>query len=371
MLQPDGENEGAAHAGLALQPDLAAHQLHQAPADGQPETGAAVFAGGGHVRLGERLEQLAGLLLGHADAGVAHGELQLHLVAGLFEQFDLEPDLALLGELHRVVDQVGEDLAEAERVAAQVLGDRGRHVGEELQAFLVGLLRGQRGDRADHFVELEIDGLHVELAGLDLREIQDVVDDAEQRGAGVVDLADVVALLRVERGFEREVGQADDGVHRRADLVAHVREEHGLHLGGSFRRFFGSEQFRFHLLERGDVLIDTIHEADLAILAPHQRSGGVQPHNASIGRPLVSVDRVIVVVSALDGPLILFSRLHGEVRVRFQDPREPLVLQVIAAVGPDLLAHDSCGAFGLIIIVRVAIIHVPVAAVGQLQRHVG
>ena len=46
-------------------------------------------------------------------------------------------------------------------------------------------------------------------------------------------------------GLEREVGEADDGVHRRADLVAHVREEHGLHLRGllgllgGFSQLFG------------------------------------------------------------------------------------------------------------------------------------
>ena len=40
------------------------------------------------------------------------------------------------------------------------------------------LLARERGDRADHLVELEIGGLDVELAGLDLGEIEDVVDDA-------------------------------------------------------------------------------------------------------------------------------------------------------------------------------------------------
>ena len=36
---------------------------------------------------------------------------------------------------------------------------------------------------------------------------------------------EVVALLRREPGLQREIGHADDGVHRRADLVAHVGEE--------------------------------------------------------------------------------------------------------------------------------------------------
>ena len=60
----------------------------------RPEPGAAVLARRGHVGLRERLEQLRRLLLRHADARVAHGELELHLLAGALEQFDVEPDLA-------------------------------------------------------------------------------------------------------------------------------------------------------------------------------------------------------------------------------------------------------------------------------------
>ena len=194
--EPDGEEERAADPGLAFEPDAPAHQLDQPPADGQPQPGAAVLAGGGHVGLRERLEQLRRLLRGHADARVAHGELELHLLAGAFEQFDVQPDLAALGELDGVVDEVRQDLAEAERVAQQMLGNRRRDMGQELQALVVRLLGGERRDRADHFVEPEVRRLDVELARLDLREVEDVVDDGQQRRAGVVDLADVVALLR-------------------------------------------------------------------------------------------------------------------------------------------------------------------------------
>jgi hypothetical protein len=57
-----------------------------------------------------------------------------------------------------------------------------------------------------------------------------------------VDLADVVALLGVERRFEGEVREADDRVHRRADFVAHVREEHGFRLGGFLGFLLGGSQ---------------------------------------------------------------------------------------------------------------------------------
>ena len=124
QTEPGGEQERAADAGLALDPDPAAHQLDEPLADRQAQPGAAVLAGGGHVGLGERLKQLRRLFRRHADAGVAHRELELHLLADLFEQLDLQADLAVLGELDGVVDQVGEDLAEPQRVAAQILRDR-------------------------------------------------------------------------------------------------------------------------------------------------------------------------------------------------------------------------------------------------------
>jgi hypothetical protein len=155
--EPDGEEERAAGPGNALEPDAAAHEVHEAAADGEAEPGAAVLAGGGHVGLREGLEELRRLFGRHADARVAHGELELHLVARALEQLDVEPDLAALGELDGVVDEVGEDLAEAQRVAEQVFRKAGRDVREELEALLVRLLRGERDDGADDLVELEAD----------------------------------------------------------------------------------------------------------------------------------------------------------------------------------------------------------------------
>lgn len=64
----------------------------------------------------------------------------------------------------------------------------------------MSLLSGEGGDRADHFVEQEIGGLQIELAGFDLGDVQDVIDDTQERGAGVVDLADIVFLLGIEGG---------------------------------------------------------------------------------------------------------------------------------------------------------------------------
>ena len=185
-----------ADARLAFEPDAPAHQLDQPPADGQAQARAAVLARRRHVGLGERLEQSAPTARGVMPMPVSRTEnlsCTFSPVRSSCSMFD--PDFAAFGELHGVVDAVGQDLAEAERVAEQLLRDAGRDVHQELEPLLVRLLRGQRRDGADDVIELEVGGFDVELARLDLGEVEDVVDDRQQRGAGVVDLADVVALL--------------------------------------------------------------------------------------------------------------------------------------------------------------------------------
>ena len=53
----------------------------------------------------------------------------------------------------------------------------------------------------------------------------------EQRFARVLDRPQVVALLGGELGSQRQLGHPDDGVHRRANLVAHVGQKLALGLG--------------------------------------------------------------------------------------------------------------------------------------------
>src|SRR6266702_146189 len=60
---------------------------------------------------------------------------------------------------------------------------------------------------------------------LDLREIQDVVDDRQEGCAGDPHELEVLALLRGQSRLQGELGHPDDGVHRRADFVAHIGQK--------------------------------------------------------------------------------------------------------------------------------------------------
>ena len=72
----DVEAEGAAGAGPAVDPQLAAHQLHQALADCQAQPGTAIAPGGGRFGLRKTFEDALALVGGDADAAVAHEESQ-------------------------------------------------------------------------------------------------------------------------------------------------------------------------------------------------------------------------------------------------------------------------------------------------------
>src|SRR5215212_2244271 len=80
--------------------------------------------------------------------------------------------------------------------------------------------------------------LHVDRAlgnpdapGLDPRHVEDVVDDGEEVLAARADVAAVLGVFvraqRAEDAALHHLREADDGVERRAQLVAHIGEEFG------------------------------------------------------------------------------------------------------------------------------------------------
>ncbi len=100
----------------------------------------------------------------------------------------------------------------------------------EPQPFRPGVRSGTGARLRDELVECEVGRVDLEVAGLDLGEVEDVVDDREHLFARARDMDCARALLRREIHFEQQLGHPEYPVHRRADLVAHVREECGFHV---------------------------------------------------------------------------------------------------------------------------------------------
>src|SRR4029079_7897677 len=236
LTEPRGKSKSAPLADLTLHRDVAAHHLGELLGDRQAKAGTAIISGGRGVGLLEGLEQALDLRLGHADGGIAHAKLDELTVGGVLQNANLDGDLTLLGELDGVVAEIDQDLTEPERIAAEMGGPRGLDLEDQLEPLGRGLLTHQVADILQHLVEIEIDVLDRQFAGLDLREIENVVDDAKQVLAGTLDLLHVVALARRKLGLKREMGKADDSVHRRPDLVAHIGQEDALGLACLERR---------------------------------------------------------------------------------------------------------------------------------------
>ncbi len=127
--------------------------------------------------------------------------------------------------------------------------------------------------------------LQVHAPGLDLRQIEDVVDQREQVAPGLVDVLEIVGLLLVhlaEHALDQHLGETDDRVERRAQLVRHVGEELRLVLVGDLE--LGALLLDFleepHVLDRDRGLVgEGVGERDL-LLAERPHFGAPQEHRA-------------------------------------------------------------------------------------------
>ena len=117
-----------------------------------------------------------------------------------------------------------------------------------------------------------IEGPWVEhdLSRFDFRIVQDVVDQGEQIGPGGLNHFQVAPLFLGQVGIERQVGHADDAVHRRTNFVTHVGQELAL---GTVGVFGGSPELgRFQKLQLDGVGL--ARELSAAARSPRQGPPG-------------------------------------------------------------------------------------------------
>ena len=284
--QRHADPEGAALPWRALDTDLPAHERRQALADREPEPGSAVLLRHRAVGLLESLEdaQLFGgidpdALIDHLQAQVNHPALRGNL-AGAHD------DVAGIGELHRVGEEIDQDLGEADRIAGKRTGQHRVDLAAQAQTLVTGALAHQGHRTAHEIGQDELGALDPELSGFDLRQVEDVVDDAEQVMGRALDLAEAIAAAPVAALAQQQFRQADDRVHRRADLMAHVGEEGALGAAGGLglvarlgkrRSTFAHHglevlamtlEFGFDLLARADVALHRQHVGFAAPLHP-------------------------------------------------------------------------------------------------------
>ena len=167
------------------------------------------------------------LLLGrNAHAGVLHRQCQ---AVGL--QPGQHGDAALHGELERIADQVGQQLAQPQGVQLHLLGQAGCQLQGQLQATCVGGQAVLLNNLAQQWRQRQRRGLQPHLTGFKARQVQHIVNQLHQGvGRGLRHLP-ALALHGVQRAGAQPVQRQADGLQRRAQLMAGAGDKQvfGLH----------------------------------------------------------------------------------------------------------------------------------------------
>ena len=106
---------------------------------------------------------------------------------------------------------------------------------DQLDILVAPALRHDVCNPFNHLPQVEIQLLNGEPAGLDFRQIENVIDQSQKRVSRRLDCHQVVPLLVREFGAQGQLSHADDPVHGRAYLMAHVGQKLGLGQIGLFR----------------------------------------------------------------------------------------------------------------------------------------
>ena len=212
-----------------------------------------------------------------------------------------------------------------------------------------------RLDRAqaliDQRFERELDRPQIHASGLDLGQIEHVVDQPEQMVGAGQDLLEIAVLpLRqhVLAAAHDQPGEADDRVHRRPQLMAHVGQELGLGGARLLGLLLGRLQRLLGALEMGQVVVGQ-HPA-----AVGQRHALILEHPAGRQAPLrLGHDRLAELVDPLGD--VVVPTLVGDV----VDAPMAVVLEDLAEgrpLGHQLFRHVP---------------HLPVSAVVNAHAQIG
>ena len=135
----------------------------------------------------------------NTHTGVAHRDLDLIPCGRLTQARQPHGHPSVLSELDGVVTQVGQHLTNAPGIAEQQLGQVGGRREVKRQPLVLGANLNARQGVGDQRHQIKRDVLHLQLAGLDLGEVQDVVEDHQQGFGRAFDRVQVAALVGVQR----------------------------------------------------------------------------------------------------------------------------------------------------------------------------
>ena len=228
----------------------------------------------------ERLTEAHQGLFGNADAGVGDGDLDaLGIAPGADHHL-----AALGGELDAVGQEVDQNLLHRAHVGENEGGFR-RHRGLERHAGTFGRELDETHRGIGDGTKIEDFFRQLEFSGLDLRHVEDAVDQFEQVIAGFVHQVRIFDITWATQGAEHllhhHFREADDGVERRAQLVAHIGKEAALGPIGLFGKIAGFDQLALIGLALGDVARHRHDVGTVAVRMRHRAAANLGPDMAS------------------------------------------------------------------------------------------
>ena len=255
---------------LAVQSDLPSHQLHQPLANRQSQTRSAILAGDGGVRLEKAFKHRRVLRRGNANARIADAEPQSFTRLRLLDARHINHHRAPRRELDRITHQIEQNLPQPGRIADAMWVHPRRCPAGQIQPFFLGMRRHDPRDVLDQFHQIKGCGLQLDLTGLDFGKIKNVIDDGQQQFPGTLQRMDVIPLVVIEGRFSQQLAHTENGVHRRADFMAHPRQKFALGPTGDLGLLLGDAQGSFQSLALQDFRI----QARVAVL----QFGGALPN---------------------------------------------------------------------------------------------
>ena len=203
---------------------------------------------------------------------------------------------------------------------------------DDLDLLRVGLRLNDADRFLDDAVEHEVLEVEHHASGLDPRHVENVVDDAEQVGAALVDVAAILLVLGraelAEHARLHDLREADDGVERRAELVADIGQELRLGAVGVLGAvlllgvFLGELdhllRLKLELLARLAKVGDGRHQSPLAVdqlglVALQLRDVGADRDEAAVlGAALVDLQPAAVLELQLEAPRAFLRATVGD-----------------------------------------------------------
>ena len=178
-------------------------RARDALADRQAQAEAALAAGAGLIEAAELVEDLRQVVLGNAGAGVPHLQFDRAIAHARGDQH---------AAFARVAQRIGEEVLQRAAQQAAVAAHRPRRVRRahaQLQSASGGDRRVLRDQLAQQFVDVEVDDLDAQRAGVQARDVEQAVEQVlggAQRGIDALGQARLLARVAASRAARWRTG---------------------------------------------------------------------------------------------------------------------------------------------------------------------